>query len=179
MSKSLSFIGWIQCHIDYANRLCECLRHTLLKLEGKYLRRQARILKPMSCSYIPALVNYKLLRNQFLFSFYRVQLAQDVLNIVLLHRTGMLAMFTLCAGIFLFENSFSLRKKKILFFKLKKKKDKADIVEKNLIKNNKIVVLNTSPSSPHYPNATPIFHFEKETKVREFGEKLGEIKKII
>jgi len=45
----------------------------------------------MSCSYIPALVNYKLLRNRYPFSFYKVQLAQDILNTVLLHRIGMLA----------------------------------------------------------------------------------------
>lgn len=154
MSKSLSFIGWIQCHIDYANSLCECLRHTLLKLEGKYLRRQAWILKPRTCSYIPALVNYKLLRNQIPFSVYKVQLVQDVLSIVLLHSTGTLVACEL--ALFIWKLLFPKENK---FFKLKKK----------VIKNNKTAVLNTSPSS-HNLITTPIFHFEKERKVRELGE---------
>lgn len=166
-SKSLSFIGWIQCHIDYANSFCECLRHTLLKLEGKYLGRQDWILKPMSC-YISALLNYVLLRNQLSFPFYKVQLAQDVLNIDLLQRTGMVALLTLWAGIFYLKTLPFLRKKYIAFNWWKWRQNWHCWFF--LIKNNKIVVLGTSPSLL----TIPIFHFEKEQQIREVGEEREE-----
>lgn len=54
--------------------------------------------------------------------------------------------------------------------------------KKNLIKNNKKVVLNTLLSPPLYPNTTPIFHFKKQDIKKEgqrIWRKTGENKKKI
>lgn len=54
--RGLSFKCWSQCHIDYANSLCECLRHTLLTFLFQQLRKQTWT---ADCSYFNKLYSTK------------------------------------------------------------------------------------------------------------------------